>query len=297
VEAGPQSIHAHESAIAIYAARGDRLSEGIELVNLADAYWSSGLLDEAVTLGEKMLKFAPSLGAEVDDVARICHANTLASLGDWRRAEALYEQGIQIARRIDNRWDAAYGLLYYALLWFDERCEWRPDGFAEAIRVAEDINSPYLHSLGIALDLLCRIESLAGCDREDATLRLDLAEQIAVRTGAVGGQFYATVARCLLLHNLGERRGAALAARRVLRLHASYPYIKWRPELGVLVATRTLRWASSRRAPDSALGRACSQLLAKAYTIGETQRRQHYLREPWINRDLLALGAQHAVAI
>lgn len=295
VEAAPQSIHAHESAIAIYATRGDRLSEGIELVNLADAYWSSGLLDEAVTLGEKILKLAPSLGAEVDDVARICHANTLASLGDWRRAEALYEQGIQIARRIDNRWDVAYGLLYYALLWFDERHEWRADGFAEAIRVSEEINSSYLNSLGIALDLLCRIESFSGCDR-DATLRLDLAEKIAGRTGAVGGQFYATVARCLLLRSLGERRGAAVAARRVLRLHASHPYIRWRPELGVLVATRTLRWAASRSAPDSALGRACSQLLAKAYTIGETQRRQRYLREPWINRDLLALGIQRAVA-
>ena len=296
LEEGPQSIRAHESAIAIYASRGDRLSEGMELVNLTDAYWSSGLFDEAVALGEKMLDRAPALGAEIDDVARICHANTLASLGEWRRADALYAEGIQIARSIDNRWDIAYGLLYHALLAFDERREWQADKFAEAIRIAEEINNPYLRSLGLALDTVCRIESESECAR-DAIVQLDMAEEIAGRTGAIGGLFYAAAARCLALRSQEERQGAAAAARRVMQLHASHPYIKWRPELGVVIAARTLCWAVSGNSQKIALARACSHLFAKAYAINGTQRRERYLREPWINRDLIALGIQQGVVL
>jgi len=88
----------------------------ISTVNLGDALWATGKLDEASELLNHALSRGQSVGlAQVEDIAAICLANVLASSGLKHEAAKLYKLGESLSERIDHRWDFLYAQTYRAL--------------------------------------------------------------------------------------------------------------------------------------------------------------------------------------
>jgi tetratricopeptide (TPR) repeat protein len=88
----------------------------IASVNLGDALWAIGELDEA----RETLQFAIAQGqssglAQVENIAAICLANVLSSNGSNEEALEYYELGLAVTNRIDHRWDLLYARVYQAL--------------------------------------------------------------------------------------------------------------------------------------------------------------------------------------
>jgi tetratricopeptide (TPR) repeat protein len=88
----------------------------IAAVNLGDALWATGKSDEAIEILNSAHLKGQELGfAQVENIAAICLANVLSSVGSNQAATVFYVQGIALSTAIDHRWDLIYGQAYQAL--------------------------------------------------------------------------------------------------------------------------------------------------------------------------------------
>ena len=102
----------------LYQGLGDQYKELISLVNAADALWGLGDSLAALETLEDILGRARRRGVlQVINMAMLCKANILATLGRSIEAQQNYEKGLSISRKISgvNDYDYLYGELYRTL--------------------------------------------------------------------------------------------------------------------------------------------------------------------------------------
>lgn len=90
--------------------------ETISTVNLGDALWGTGRMEEAEELLRLALRNGRDSGLDqVVNIAAICLANVLASVGRKDEASDLYREGVKLSIEIGHQWDVLYGQAHLAL--------------------------------------------------------------------------------------------------------------------------------------------------------------------------------------
>lgn len=124
----------------------------ITSVNLGDALWGSGAVEEAEYLLRVALARGKDLGlSHVEDIAAICLANVLASNGDGVEANELYAFGADTSLRIGHRWDYLYCSIYHALNRFEAGTGSPLAELETARQMAEKAGFKYLAALADAI--------------------------------------------------------------------------------------------------------------------------------------------------
>lgn len=155
-----ECLASHRRALELSRSIGDVEAEAIDLVNLADAFWASGRPTEALELYDDAIDVAARAWFDnARDVALIGKATVLWSLGDIEGAASAVDEGIALARLLEQPWDEAWGLTYRAgILATSDQPEQAAQAIERAENIALSIDAKYLqrlaHAYGIWIGLL-----------------------------------------------------------------------------------------------------------------------------------------------
>lgn len=133
-----------------YESKGDIYNQIITKVNLGDSLWALGNISEA----RQQLKSAYSQASEHNlphalDISAICLANLLSngSSEERRKAFKLYDEGIELAKKIEHNWDYLYGKIYKFTLTSEELDIIPKDDLLEITSLLKNNEYGYLDAL------------------------------------------------------------------------------------------------------------------------------------------------------
>jgi ATP/maltotriose-dependent transcriptional regulator MalT len=191
-------VSALAECVAYFHADGDRLGEGLSLVTLAIAQMSESPPD--LDAAERSLAQSLELVEESGDpfgrtMVRVMSARAAMARGRMAEAFALLDDGLAIARGVDDRLGEAIALshLGWARLMIDD-----PDGARASFTEQLRISSTFGHEEGFAYGLegLSAVAAATG-DIERAGLLFGAAETVRLRKGLTTGGVFSIHGRIL----------------------------------------------------------------------------------------------------
>ena len=113
LEQNAQVIYHTTECVARYQTAGNKQQELISRVNLGDALWGVGRLDDAAAqLGAAHAEAVAAHLLHAQDIAAICLGNVLREAGHEAEALLNLREGIALAAKIGHQWDRTYGEVY-----------------------------------------------------------------------------------------------------------------------------------------------------------------------------------------
>ncbi|MFE9168837.1 ATP-binding protein [Streptomyces kebangsaanensis] len=220
MNAPSESAKAYQRAAAIFTKTGERIREGHALADLGVALTSAWKFDDGVNY----LRQAVSVFRQEDELQ--CEAHALRSLGHalsghgaWRNNEALaiYEEALEISRKIGDRRGEAATLNYIGKIMMDQGQYRRAISLQrKAVKIFSDLD--YRNDQGVALNTLGDSLYAAGRYQESAAAHRSAVE-IAQELGRPLNEAYAMDDLGLCLKQLGLFEEAIQAHRRAVEIY------------------------------------------------------------------------------
>jgi tetratricopeptide (TPR) repeat protein len=149
-----QLLQHANSCISDYEKTGDVQSLLLSRVYHADALWAMGYYRPAIEEFKSIIEINTAYDLlHVEDIALICYANVLSSLGEYDEATELYKTGLALALKINHDWDYLYGKIYYCLHQLKGGVKVSASEFA--VLIQECKNSQYHYLLELAFAVWC----------------------------------------------------------------------------------------------------------------------------------------------
>lgn len=158
LERNAQVMYHAKRCIDQYEQAADRQQEIISRVNLGDAMWGVGLVEDAEQELKRAYREASELKlAHAQDIAAVCLGNVLQEQGRLEEAEVYYLEGITIAKKIGHFWDQLYGEIYYETLCMRSNYLQGLLRLSELAKLAKREGYGYLSDLAGAMSAIARV--------------------------------------------------------------------------------------------------------------------------------------------